>query len=393
VKILLVLEAALGGAGRHVLHLAEGLIARGHEVHLVWSTLRADRSFLSRLESLNAATPRFHCLPLAITRAVRSSDIFSYLALSDYVQKHGPFDAIHAHSTKAGFLTRLLLNRRNAATIYTSHGLMTLDPSLTGVRRRAVRALESTLARWSDVVIAVSANERRCAVETGIDPAKVAIIPNGIGAVDTDFCTRQRTQIRAALGLSEDTVCIGFVGRFFWYKKPGRLIEAFALLKRRTTNPACLVMAGWGSLETELHRQAVDLGVENDVRFVGEVDGPSYIPALDILANTSLFEGMSYAFLEALSSGVPIVTTRVGGTDELISNGTTGYVCDPWDPSTFAGYLKFLVEDPDRRSAMSAMARERAAQYSVDQMVDSVAELYLQLGTRPALAAAVSANQ
>jgi glycosyltransferase involved in cell wall biosynthesis len=152
-------------------------------------------------------------------------------------------------------------------------------------------------------------------------------------------------------------------------------------------------MAGWGSLDSELHRQAVDLGMEKDVRFVGEVDGPGYIPAFDILANSSLFEGMSYVFLEALSSGVPVVTTRVGGTDELISNGVTGYVCDPWEPSAFAEYLKLLVEDPHLRSAMSAAARERAAHYSVDKMVDSVAELYLHLSARPHLATAISANQ
>jgi glycosyltransferase involved in cell wall biosynthesis len=392
VKILLVLEAALGGAGRHVLDLAEGLLARGHEVHLVWSTLRADRSFLSRLENLNAATPRLHSHPLAIDRAVGVSDISSYLALSRYVYQYGPFDVIHAHSTKAGFLARLLLNRRNAATIYTPHGLMTLDPNLTGFRRRAVCTLESTLARWSDAVIAVSSNEFRCATETGIDPTKVAVIPNGIGAVDTTFYTRQRTQIRASLGLSPDTLCIGFVGRFFWYKKPARLIEAFALLKQRTTNPSCLVMAGRGPLDTELHRQAVDLGVEKDVLFLGEVDGPSYVPALDVLVNSSLFEGMSYAFLEALSSGVPIVTTRVGGTDELISNGVTGYVCDPWEPSAFAECLKLLVDDPPRRSVMSAAARERAAEYSVRNMVDSVAGLYRQLSAQPDLTAAISAN-
>jgi glycosyltransferase involved in cell wall biosynthesis len=312
--------------------------------------------------------------------------------LSRYVHQHGPFDVIHAHSTKAGFLARLLMNLRNAAMIYTSHGLMTLDPSLTGFRRRAVCALESILASWSDAVIAVSSNEFRCATKTGIDPAKVVVIPNGIGAIDPAFYTRQRTQIRASLGLSVDTLCIGFIGRFFWYKKPGRLIEAFALLRQQTTNHSCLVMAGCGPLESALHRQAVDLGVEKDVRFVGEVDGPSYIPALDILANSSLFEGMSYAFLEALSSGVPIVTTLVGGTDELISNGVTGYVCDPWEPSAFAEYLKLLVEDPHRRSAMSAAARERAAHYSAQTMVNSVAELYRQVCRRPYASAGISAN-
>jgi glycosyltransferase involved in cell wall biosynthesis len=152
-------------------------------------------------------------------------------------------------------------------------------------------------------------------------------------------------------------------------------------------------MIGWGPLEAELRRSAVELAVENDVLFPGQVDGPTYIPALDVLAQASSFEAFSYVFLEALSSGVPIVTTRVGGTDELVSNGVTGYVCDPWEPSAFAEYLKLLVEDPQRRSAMSAAARERASHYSVEKMVDSVAELYRQPGARPDLTEAVSANR
>ena len=132
--------------------------------------------------------------------------------------------------------------------------------------------------------------------------------------------------------------------------------------------------------------------MEKEVLFPGQIDAPIYIPALDILAHASSFEAFGYVFVEALSSGVPIVTTRVGGTDELVSDGVTGYVCDPWEPSAFAEYLKLLVDDPHRRSVMSAVARERAAQYSVEKMIDSVTELYRQPGARPDLTAAISAN-
>ena len=392
-KILLVLEAALGGSGRHVLDLADGLLTRGHEVNLVYSPLRADQAFLRRLASLRMTWPGFACRSLPIIREVTISDVSSYRDLWRYFRANGPFDVIHPHSTKAGFLARLLPGTRGAKMLYTPHGLMTLDPSLTGLRRRAVCILESTLARWSDAVIAVSVKERRCAAETGINPAKIAVIPNGIPQSAHGMYAQQREQVRASLGLSSDTTLIGYVGRFCWQKKPGRVIEAFALLKQRTAQPLRLVMIGWGPLEAELRLRAVELAVEKDVLFPGQVDGPGYIPALDVLAHASSFEAFGYVFLEALSSGVPVVTTRVGGTDELISNGVTGYICDPWDPSVFAEYLKLLVENPHLRSAMSAAGRERAAQYSIEKMVDSVAELYRHLCSRPSLPAeAASAN-
>lgn len=382
-RILLIIEASLGGAGCHILDLASGLLERGEQVHLIYSALRADQSFLSRLAALGGERPSFHSQAVSMTREISASDLSCYRALSRYVREEGPFDVIHAHSTKAGFLGRLLLNTQGARMVYTPHGLMTLDPHLPGLRRRAVGTLESILARRSDAVISVSIHENICALQTGIDPAKLFVIPNGIRPLSIASQAQRRASIRASLGLSPDTVCVGFVGRFFWYKKPERVIDAFALLKKKTTTPLRLVMLGWGTLEVELRRRAIELAVIQDVLFLGQVEGPAYIPALDVLANSSLFEGMSYAFLEALSSGVPIVTTKVGGTDELISQGVTGYVCDPWDPDTFVRHLQLLVDDPCRRSEMSGAARERAAWYSVEKMVDSIADLYGRLCARP----------
>ena len=192
--------------------------------------------------------PDFFCKAVPITRTVTISDIRSYLDLLRFVRANGPFDVIHAHSTKAGFLTRLLAGTQGAKIIYTPHGLMTLDPGLTGVRRRAVCALESTLARWSDTVICVSIGERLCAIDTGINSTKLVVVPNGIPQCATGTHARQREEIRAALGLSSDTTVIGYVGRFVRYKQSHKVIEAFALLKQKTAKPSRLVMIGWGPL-------------------------------------------------------------------------------------------------------------------------------------------------
>jgi glycosyltransferase involved in cell wall biosynthesis len=234
-KVLLVLEATLGGTSRHVLDLADGLLERGMEVHFVYSTLRADRQFLSGVASLCAIRPAFHCHSIPIAREVTLSDVASYVKLSRYVRDHGPFDVIHAHSTKAGFLVRLLLNRGRARVVYTPHGLMTMDPALTGVRRLAVCGLESMLAYRSDVVVSVSATERRTAVQTGILASKVVVIPNGIRLIPPEIQTKSRKTIRDSINLPSDSVCIGFVGRLVPQKQPDRVIETFASLKQRTS--------------------------------------------------------------------------------------------------------------------------------------------------------------
>lgn len=385
-KVLLVLEATLGGTSTHILDLADGLLEQGLDVHLAYSTLRADRGFTAGLTSLRAARPSLRCCEIPMTREVAASDIRSYLKLQRYVRAHGPFDVIHAHSTKAGFLSRLLVNRRGARMVYTPHGLMTLNPSLKGLGRRAVSVLESALSRISDAIIVGSGNERECAMQTGISSSRLTTIPNGVRPVNTELCGRQRREeIRVSLSLSPDTVCIGFVSRLLSYKEPGRVVEAFSLLRRQTKTPVALVVVGSGPLEAKMRRQVEDLGIEKDVIFLGYVDAVP-IQAFDVLGHTSLFESFAYVFVEALSAGIPIVTTRVGAAPDLIEDGVTGYVCDPWDAQKFADYLQVLVEDPERRVAMSHAARERAAPYTVSRMVDSITQLYQRLCARPRLA-------
>ena len=89
---------------------------------------------------------------------------------------------------------------------------------------------------------------------------------------------------------------------------------------------------------------------------------------------------------------MPIVTTRVGGVEELLSAGVTGYVCDPWNPSTFADYLQLLVDHPERRAAMSLAARERASDYPAAKMINSTVEFYNRLRAREDLEQASQAT-
>jgi glycosyltransferase involved in cell wall biosynthesis len=185
------------------------------------------------------------------------------------------------------------------------------------------------------------------------------------------------------LALSPEAICIGWVGRLIGYKEPERILESFALLKQHTAHPVRTVMIGWGPLEAALHQRAAELRISNDVIFLGQVEGAAHMPAFDILAHSSRFEGFGYVFLEALSSGVPIVTTRVGGADELVSDGITGYICDPWDAQVFAAYLQRLVENPHLRETMALAARQRAAQFGAARMVESIHQLYHRVCSVP----------
>jgi len=304
-------------------------------------------------------------------------DLPAYWKIARYVRQQEPFDIFHAHSTKAGFLLRLV-PRNGAKVVYTPHGLMTLNPKLRGFRRAAICLLESLLARVSNAVIAVSLTERRCAIATGIPAKSLIVIPNGLNPAHIP-AIEQRDAVRANLKLASDAVCIATVGLLVPNKEHSRLLDAFALVASRSTKPVTLLVIGWGLLEMELRARAAALGISNSVRFLGQVRAIEYLPAVDILAHPSRYEGFAYVFLEALSAGIPVVTTRVGGADELVEPGLTGHICDPWNAEQFASDLLHFVENAQVRKSAAPAARARAAQSSSVAMVAATAGVYRSL--------------
>jgi glycosyltransferase involved in cell wall biosynthesis len=381
-KILLVLEATLGGTGRHILGLARGFLERNDEVHLVYSLVRADAQFKAGLKKLRADYPSLGECVLPIRRPVVPADAYLLWKMYRYSRRHGPFDIIHGHSTKAGFLSRLLPDSR-AAKIYTPHGLMTLDPSLKGFRRWAVCNLEALLSRLSKRIIVLSEEERHCALVTGIESHKLVLIENGIDLARFARGTSLRTQLRESFGLSPECPCIGWVGRLCEQKEPSRLLDAFAVVNEKTSGRAKLVVVGSGSLEPALKTKAQNLGIDKNVIWAGGIDGADHMSMFDVLAHSSRMEGFGYVFLEALASGVPIVTTRGGGAAELVEPTGAGFICDPWHPETFAGLLIRVLEDANLRASMSEAGRRSVSRFDIVRMLDLISDVYDSVAPGP----------
>jgi glycosyltransferase involved in cell wall biosynthesis len=313
---------------------------------------------------------------MRITRGVTVSDAAVFWRMFNYIRQNGPFDIIHGHSTKAGFLARLVPGGGKAAKLYTPHALMTMDSGLRGARRWAVSALESFLATRSNNIVVVSRDEWRCALDTGIPEGKLVLIENGVDLAALERRAQQCVEIRESLGVAPGVFCIGFIGRLTEQKKPGRVLDAFAIVKRRTTLPAKLVVIGYGPLESTLKAQAAELGLDRDVIWAGPLDGAAYVAAFDVLAHASQYEAFAYVFLEALASGVPFVSTRVGVAAELAEDGGAGFVCEPWNTDRFADLLLRIAEDQTLRASLSAAAKRAVAEFDLDRMLNRISDLY-----------------
>lgn len=364
-KVLLVLENAGGGTGRHVVDLAAGLIRTGWSVDLLYSTGRLEPWFEREVAGIPGL--KLHILEMA--KGISWTDLRAAAGLRRFIRSQGPFDIVHGHSSKGGALARIAAAATGAAVIYTPHALYTLDPKLSRTRRTIFAALERNLARLTQAVVCVSRAEFNHAREIGIPVSKLRLITNGI---DVSGFGR-RMDARRQMALNDDEFCIGHVGRLVPQKAVHVLIESFAAVRAQCPS-ARLVIVGDGPDRRALELLAARSPHAEAIRFLGALDGRALMPGFDVLALTSHYEGFPYVLLEAAVSGVPVVMTDVGGGEEMVESGTT----------VVARRAEELVEQLKKRyhhAAASdreriAIGRRAAERFSLQAMIEQTCALY-----------------
>jgi phosphatidylinositol alpha-1,6-mannosyltransferase len=196
----------------------------------------------------------------------------------------------------------------------------------------------------------------------------VTLIPN---AVDTE-----RFQPAPTPALTNGSPRVLCAGRLIERKGQHHLIEAVSQLRGMGQNGFKVLLAGTGDGEAALKAQVAREGLDDVVRFLGYVpwqEMPALYAAVDLFVLPSYNEGMSVALLEAMASGLPVVVTPTGGTEELMDgNG----LLVPWaDPAALAGALARLLSSPETRATMGGRSRELALQ----RTWPATAQAYLDL--------------
>ncbi len=204
--------------------------------------------------------------------------------------------------------------------------------------------------------------------------ARIEVIPNG---VDLERFHPPGEKDRA----SSDTLRLLTVGRLSGTKRLPLLIEAVDLLHRQSGRVR-LTIVGGGALEPELRQLLARKGPRGVITLTGRRSGkhmPEVYQKHDLFVSASMQEGMSNAMLEAMASGLPIVTTRCEGVDELIADN--GIVVDDSEPAALAAAIQKLADESRTRAAMSRAARKRAERFGWDAVAARYSELYQRLLT------------
>ena len=232
-------------------------------------------------------------------------------------------------------------------------------------------------------VLSVSDAHKRKLVNTiGCSSEKIKVISNG---VDTEYflVVKENDALRLSLGIAVEEVVIGTVGRLVPVKNQEMLIRSFAALKERCSNVK-LILVGDGPLKDKLVQLAVDLGISSSIIFLGRrADIPNILNMMDIFVLPSICEGMSNTILEAMSCGLPVIATDVGGNPEIVKRDVTGFLVPTNNKNALADAISFLVENPGRRKEMGFAGKKLVkTEFSLKTMVRNYEKMYKEMVAR-----------
>jgi glycosyltransferase involved in cell wall biosynthesis len=373
VKILLLSTSmGMGGADQQLLSAASGLQDRGHEVRIVSLTPLGEMGARARAAGLRTES-------LGMRRGV--PDPRGLVRLIRLVRAWRP-TVLHSHMLHANLMARALRPfARIPVVVSTIHNIY------EGGRLRML-GYRLTNGLVDQMTIISQAAADRFIRERIVPRALLEVVPNG---VDTERYRSvplgSRDRLRQSLGLGREFAWLA-VGRFEAAKDHPNMLRAFARVRAERPD-AVLLLVGRGSLQTEIEALAGTLGLDGRVRFVGtREDVPEFMTVADGYVMSSAWEGMPMVLLEAGAAGLPIVATRVGGNQEAVQEGVSGFLVPPSDDQALAAAMLRLMALPEaERRAMGARGHDHVQQhYGVGQVVDRYEAVYREVLRRKGLA-------
>lgn len=365
-------ESRFGGAGKIILGLGRVARAEGWQVDI----LTTDPIFQQ-----TARENGFGVVDLdVIRRKIRPLwDIRGLTRLVRFLRTR-PYDIVHTHTSKGGFVGRLAARLAGVpAIVHTVHGFAFHEGSPATVRR-FYSGLERIASRWCDRIVSVSEFHRKWAIELGVcEPRQITAIPNGIGEIARS-AGADLYRLRGELGAHDGDLLILSMARLAPDKGLKYLIEAAAALPLNA-HPVRIVIAGDGPIREELEQFARKLNVSDRVVFTGfREDVGDLLAASDLVVLPTLREGLSISLLEAMVAGKPIITTSIGSQREVASHGEMALLVPPGDTLALSEAIFRLAGNPGLMVRLGANARSvYESFYTEGRMLQSYRRLYLDL--------------
>jgi glycosyltransferase involved in cell wall biosynthesis len=308
--------------------------------------------------------------------------------LQQVVRREG-IQIVHAHDYKTDLLAVLLARTEGTVALATAHGWT----GHSSRERYVYYPADKRLLRRCDRVVAVSEEIRSELIRHGCRPDRVVTVLNGIDERRFKRNAALRCSARASLGLGDTDLAVGAVGRLEQQKRFDLLLHAFAEA-RRAMPSLRLFIAGDGSLRDELAALIRTLGLGDFCRLLGHTpDVIQFHHALDLLVQSSDYEGTPNAVLEAMALETPVVATAAGGTAELMTDGVHGHLVPVGDvPALRDGIVAALMRR-DETHAQAIAARLRVvSELSFGARNAKIEDIYRELASERAGSSSAAAE-
>jgi len=349
----------IGGAQMVLYNLLSGL----KEKHDITVIIGEDGRLTKEIRALN-----IKCIILSsLQREINViKDIKAYFGLKSMLKEIKP-DIVASHSSKAGYISRLVCYKLKIPNVFTVHG-WSFTKGVPPVKRLVYLIFEKIISIYTDRLITVSDYDRKLALKYGIISShNVVTIHNGSPDLFDGIRKKKGNPLRGVM-----------VARFQTQKDHQTLFQA---LKRLKNDDVIIDLIGDGPLEEKYKKQAEELGLSNIIKFNGSSENVSdFLNSSDFFLLISNYEGLPLSICEALSCGLPIIASDVGGVRELIQDEESGFLIPKGDSVRLTERITQLMTDQNKLNEMSICARKNFEKnFTVDKMIKETENYYFKI--------------
>lgn len=415
IKILRIFSRLnIGGPSIHTILLTAGLNSSSFESILVKGSEDKDEGNMLYLAEQKGVKPVI--IPEMGRNISLLDDVKAFFKLYQLIKKEKP-DIVHTHTAKAGALGRsaailiktqeslikalkriffykdskLDYNNKRLRLVHTFHGHV-FSKYFHPIISKIFLMIEKILSRFTDTIIAVSEEQRREILSFGIgNKDKVITVPLGL-ELDRFLNLRElKGKLRTELKLTEDIKLVGIVGRLVPIKNHKMFIDAVYKLKEKKEGiKAKFLIVGDGELRKKIKDYIREKELERNIIFLGFRKDMEVVYAdLDIVVLTSLNEGLPVALIEAMASGKPVISTKVGGVVDLLGTivdhniyeiTDCGFLIQSGDSNGLALAMQELIENDSLREKMGEKGREIVyPKYDISRLIENIKNLYEEM--------------
>ncbi|MCX7841735.1 MAG: polysaccharide pyruvyl transferase CsaB [Clostridia bacterium] len=296
----------------------------------------------------------------------------------DIIRSEG-FEIIHSHGAKANMISVIIKRFYELPTVTTVHSDYRLDYLQSLLKRMSFGIINTVALRFIDYYIGVSNSFKDMLARRNFDPELIFTVYNGID-FDTELPEYSRKVFLEKYNLGnikDEDILVGIAARLDPVKGLNVLLNAAKIVVSKHPSVQFLI-AGDGKERRSLEKKALSLGISDNVRFLGFVNGIyEFFNCLDINLLTSMSESFPYVILEGARLKKPTISSNVGGISDLIESGKNGFLFNPGDYRKLADHILELIENPALRKEMGEKLYQKAlSQFSLKNMCSTQLDIY-----------------